>query len=113
MRGGRSYVHPETRIDFLETLHTVDDIILVWNGNLNFLDRFISSLSNNQRGISLSHEASADNIHFLDLNILDVNGQIITTTFLKPPIIMSLFPEILTNPPLGFSLSPKVFAGIV
>lgn len=61
----------------------IDDVLFIWDGDINSVTTFLSVLNNNDRGISLTHEASATQIHFLDLTITVVNGVITTSTHFK------------------------------
>lgn len=49
------------------------------------LDDFITMLNNNDQGISLQHESSKTEIHFLDLQIKVLNGMIVTSMYFKEP----------------------------
>lgn len=59
------------------------DDILLWDGSVESLNIFRDTLNNNDRGISLQHEYSKTEIHFLDLRIIVCEGGIITTTYFK------------------------------
>lgn len=70
----------------------IDDILFIWDGDKASIDSYLSGLNNNDRGIVLSHEASSTQIHFLDLVIKIVNGNITTSTFFKPTDRNSFIP---------------------
>lgn len=61
----------------------IDDVLLVWDGDMPSLENFFSQLNSNNRGISLQFEASQSRIHFLDLNIMVANGSLFTSTHFK------------------------------
>lgn len=61
----------------------IDDVLLLWDGNLPSLEGFLSRLNQNDRGISLHYEASHSQIHFLDLNIMVKDGRLTTTTYFQ------------------------------
>lgn len=63
---------------------TLDDILLLWNGDEESLNDFMATLNDNEMGIVLTYEVSSTVIHFLDLEISIVNHQLITKTFFKP-----------------------------
>ena len=62
----------------------IDDILLLWKGTRESLDSFMSFLNDNDRGIVLSYEASSTSIHFLDLEILAIDGHFEFKTYFKP-----------------------------
>lgn len=53
---------------------------------------FFVELNQNDRGISLQHEASQTHIHFLDLNIMVKEGRLITNTYFKETDHNALMP---------------------
>lgn len=61
----------------------IDDVLFIWDGDLESVQAFLAHLNNNNRGIVLSHKISPVEIHFLDLKISIKEGNIVTSTFFK------------------------------
>lgn len=61
----------------------IDGVILLWEGDLPSLEAFLLKLNQNDRGISLQHEASQTHMHFLDLNFTVKDGRLTTSTYFK------------------------------
>lgn len=62
----------------------IDDTLLLWKGDCESLDEFMSCLNSNDKGIRLSYEASPTSIHFLDLEITVVDKHLEFKTYFKP-----------------------------
>lgn len=78
----------------------INDILLLWNGSLASLERFFGHLNTNDRGISLTYEASTEKIHFLDLEIRITNRR-----FLNQQTVTGSFPLTVAIITHGSSLS--------
>lgn len=61
----------------------IDDILLLWDGDVDSLKQFMACLNANDRNIVLQFDYSKTEIHFLDLRIRVENGTIVTSTFFK------------------------------
>lgn len=55
--------------DPIKWLRFLDDVLMLWKGSREELDRFHHHLNNQMSGISFTMEASADSATFLDLQI--------------------------------------------
>lgn len=68
----------------LTWLRYIDDIMMVWLGDREELDEFLSILNKNDRNTVLTHVIDANTISFLDLQITCVDTRLETCTYRKP-----------------------------
>lgn len=61
----------------------IDDLLIIWSGNMESLMRLLESMNNNDRSITLTWDISRDRIHFLDLEIFKTVSGIETKSFFK------------------------------
>lgn len=61
----------------------IDDILIIWKGNKESLEEFLTRLNQNDRNITLTWQIDAKQIQFLDLEISIDNNQLITKTHFK------------------------------
>lgn len=45
----------------------IDDLLIIWSGNMESLMRLLESMNNNDRSIKLTWDISRDRIHFLEI----------------------------------------------
>ena len=63
----------------------IDDIFLIWKGDIDYLTEFIDHLNNAAPSIKFTHEISTNSGNFLDTTILkDRQGNISTDVYQKP-----------------------------
>ncbi|XP_073462117.1 uncharacterized protein [Aquarana catesbeiana] len=65
----------------------IDDIIIVWNGDRESLEQYLTTLNQNDKNISLTWKIDNKQIQFLDLDIIIENNRLITKTHFKEDII--------------------------
>lgn len=85
----------------------IDDVLLIWEGDLLSLEAFFAKLNSNDRGISLQYETSESQIHFLDLNIFVRDGCLVTTTHFKETDRNAFIPLTSCHHPTWLSAVPK------
>uniref|UniRef100_A0A8C5PB27 Reverse transcriptase domain-containing protein n=1 Tax=Leptobrachium leishanense TaxID=445787 RepID=A0A8C5PB27_9ANUR len=61
----------------------IDDVLIIWQGERQELESFISHLNNNELGIKLDSNISPTQVNFLDLTIYVEDSEIKTRTFFK------------------------------
>lgn len=65
----------------------IDDLLVIWKGNMNDIKIILQSMNNNYKNISLTWDISKDNIHtkynFLDLEIYNTLRGIEAKTYFK------------------------------
>ena len=63
----------------------IDDIFLIWKGDIDSLTEFIDHLNNAAPSIKFTHEISTNSVNFLDTTVLkDRQGNISTDVYQKP-----------------------------
>jgi len=62
----------------------VDDIFLLWNSDLDTINRFITSLNKFHPSIKFEAKLSKDNIQFLDTVVYKKDNKLFTKLFIKP-----------------------------
>ena len=63
----------------------IDDIFLIWKGDIDSLTEFIDHLNNAAPSIKFTHEISTNSVNFLDTTVLkDRQGNISTEVYQKP-----------------------------
>ena len=63
----------------------IDDIFLIWKGDIDSLKEFIDHLNNARPSIKFTHEISTNSVNFLDTTVLkDRQGDISTDVYQKP-----------------------------
>lgn len=73
----------DRRLELVTWKRFIDDVLLIWDGDIESVTIFLSFLNDNDRGIILSYEISPTQMHFLDLKITIVNERVITSMFFK------------------------------
>lgn len=61
----------------------IDDLLIIWKGDMEALMEVLNSMNGNDRNISLTWNVSRECIHFLDLEISNSNDGITTKSFFK------------------------------
>ena len=63
----------------------IDDIFLIWKGDIDSLTKFIDNLHKAALSIKFTHEISTNSVNFLDMTVLkDRQGNISTDVYHKP-----------------------------
>ncbi|CAJ0966643.1 unnamed protein product [Ranitomeya imitator] len=63
----------------------IDDILVLWTGDIPTFHSFMESLNDNQLGLRFTYEVGGREISFLDVKLsIEENGSIKTTLFRKP-----------------------------
>ena len=63
----------------------IDDIFLIWKGDIDSITEFIGHLNNAALSIKFTHEISTNSVNFLDTTVLkDRQGNISTEVYQKP-----------------------------
>ena len=63
----------------------IDDIFLIWNGDIDSLTKFIDHLNNAAPSIKFTHKISTNSVNFLDTTVLkDRQGNNSTDVYQKP-----------------------------
>ena len=63
----------------------IDDIFLIWKGDIDSITEFIGHLNNAAPSIKFTHEISTNSVNFLDTTVLeDRQGNISTDVYQKP-----------------------------
>ena len=63
----------------------IDDIFLIWKGDIDSITEFIGHLNNAAPSIKFTHEISTNSVNFLDTTVLkDRQGNISTEVYQKP-----------------------------
>ena len=71
--------------DVMIWLRFIDDIFLIWKGDIDFLTDIIDHLNNAALSIKFTHEISTNSVNFLDTTVLkDRQGIISTDIYQKP-----------------------------
>lgn len=72
---------------YLSHVHTwlryIDDVLVIWTGDLDALHKFVDQLNTNERNIRLTYTYDRSKLSFLDLLIGLKGGVISTSTFRK------------------------------
>lgn len=61
----------------------IDDLIIVWNGNRDTLEQFLSKLNDNKKNINLVWKIDKKSVDFLDFNVSLEGDKVVTKTFFK------------------------------
>lgn len=85
----------------------IDDILVVWEGDLPSLENVFSRLNDSDRVIFLKCEVSESQIHFLDLNITVNDGSVTTTTYFKETDRNAYIPLTSCHHPQWLNAVPK------
>ena len=78
----------------------IDDIFLIWKGDIDSLTEFIDHLNNAAPSIKFTHEISTNSVNFLDTTVLkDRQGNISTDVYQKPTDTHPYLHWTLAHPP--------------
>ncbi|XP_068114979.1 uncharacterized protein [Hyperolius riggenbachi] len=93
------YTLPDFDVHVKVWLRFIDDVLVVWRGSEEELERFFDRLNVNERNIHLTYTYSPTSISFLDLSVVKDGGALRTTTYRKPTAGNTLLHATSHHPP--------------
>lgn len=71
----------------------IDDLILLWDGNQENLQEFMTDIKQNNINIKLSWKSRNNNIHLFDLELIKEEGRLYTKSFFLNYRLQFIHPE--------------------